>query len=261
MTDAFLTNLPDWLLFIIIVGGSGGAAAAGTVLVRRRMKTPTDDAHNEVAGFIFAAVSVLYAVVLAFLVFAVWEQYSGAKQAASNEAAALVAATRVTTSFPEPARSKVHDLLREYGEIVLNNEWKEMGQDTPGYDGNPRATAVISEVWAIYQQLPPASVDSNTTLFLTNLSQQRAIRLQSNDALPGIFVIVLVAGAVVTICFCLVLHMEDVRLHAGMTALLTCMIAIFLWLILATNHPFAGSVRVTPDAFEHALHVIDTLPR
>ncbi|HEX8032669.1 MAG TPA: hypothetical protein VF510_02425 [Ktedonobacterales bacterium] len=85
MTDAFLlTALPAWLLFILIVGGSMSLAGVGTVFVRRRMKAPMDEAHNEVAGFIFAAVSVLYAVVLAFMVFAVWEEYNGARQAASQ---------------------------------------------------------------------------------------------------------------------------------------------------------------------------------
>ncbi len=90
MPDVFLTALPAWLLFIIIVGGSMSLAWAGTLLVRRRVKAPTDDTHNEVAGFIFAAVSVLYAVLLAFLVFAVWEEFTTAKQAASSEAAALI---------------------------------------------------------------------------------------------------------------------------------------------------------------------------
>ncbi len=262
MTEAFLlAALPDWLLFILIVGGSVVLAVAGTIFVRQHRKPPTDEAHNEVAGFIFAAVSVLYAVVLAFMVFAVWEAYSNARQAASNEAAALIAVARDTSSLPEPARHQVHDLLREYDEIVTNEEWPAMGQDIPGYDGSPRATQVINEIWAIYQSVPRSEVDSNTTIFLTNLSEQRAIRLQSNESLSGAFGIVLVVGAVCTIAFCLVLHMEDARLHAGMTVVLTALIASCLWLILEINQPFVGSVSVSPEAFEHALHVLDTLPR
>jgi len=258
---ALLDTLPPWLLFALIVGGSMSLAAAATVIRRRRTKPPTDEAHNEVSGFIFAAVSVLYAVVLAFMVFAVWESYTNAKQASSNEAAALIAIARDSTLLPEPARGEVHALLREYANTVVNNEWKAMSKAPQAYDGSPQAQTAIDEVWATLQGLPRGAADSNTTVFLSNLSQQRAIRLQSNDTLPSVFVVVLLAGAALTISFCLILHMEDIRLHAGLTAILTGMIAICLWLILEMNHPYAGSLAVTPEAFEHAIHVIDGLPR
>ena len=258
---SLVDTLPPWLLFLVVVGGAISLVCLATTAWRRRAKPPVDESHNDVAGFIFAAVSVLYAVVLAFMVFAVWEAYNAAKEASVNEAAALIAVARDTNSFPEPQRQQMHDLLQSYGETVITVEWPAMGQDPKTYDGSPQAQAILNQMWTVYQSLPRAATDPNTTLFLNGLSEQRAIRLQSNDALPGVFGVALVAGAIFTISFCLVLHMEDVRLHVTMTAILTGMIAVCLWLILELNHPYAGNLAVMPDAFEHALHVIDSLPR
>ncbi len=82
----------------------------------------------------------------------------------------------------------------------------------------------------------------------------------TEEGLPGPFWVVLVIGAAITICFSLILHMENIRLHAGMTALLAGLIAMCLWLILVINHPLAGDLHISPNAFEYALHVINSLP-
>ena len=90
----------------------------------------------------------------------------------------------------------------------------------------------------------------------------RAIRLESNAAaLPDVLWLGLVLGAVVMICFCLILHMKNVQFHAALTALLAGLLAMGLWMILVINHPFAGDVHVSTDAFRHAIYVIDSLPR
>jgi hypothetical protein len=101
MTDSLLYIIPSWLLFILMVGGPIGLAWVGTLLVRRHKKAPADDKLNEVVGFIFAPVSVVYAVLLAFVVIVVWEQYLAAESNVSQEAAALITVARDTSSFPE----------------------------------------------------------------------------------------------------------------------------------------------------------------
>ena len=117
-------------------------------------------------------------------------------------------------------------------------------------------------MWSIYRGLPPDKVDSHTTDSLDNLTTQRAIRLQSNVAgLPAVLWLGLVFGGVVTTAFALVLHMNNIQLHAALTALLAGLIATCIWMIVMINHPFAGEVQVSTAAFQHAIYVIDNLPR
>ena len=260
--DTFFYALPAWFLFLLIVGGSVVLAWVGTVLLRRRTTAPMDERHNEVAGFIFATVGVLYAVLLAFTVIIVWEQYLSAESAVSQEAAALITVARDTSSFPEPARGKVYEQLRAYAQFVINDEWRTMNEATLEHEESTGAVAAINTMWSIYRSLPPGKVDAHTTESLDNLSTQRAIRLQSNvAALPQVLWFGLVLGALVTICYCLVLHMENIQLHAVLTALLAGLIATSLWMIVMINQPFTGEVQVSTAAFQHAIHVIENLPR
>ncbi|MDQ3834611.1 MAG: hypothetical protein M3315_13495, partial [Actinomycetota bacterium] len=58
---------------------------AGLVLVRRLTSLSVRQEHNDVAGFIYAVVGISYAVLLAFLVIAVWERFEAARDAADQE--------------------------------------------------------------------------------------------------------------------------------------------------------------------------------
>jgi hypothetical protein len=226
------------------------------------MNTIVDETHNEVAGLIFAAVSVVYSVVLAFLVVSVWEQFGVAEQTAALESTAIIAAARTCTSFPEPARQQVHDLLVKYSTIVLNEELAGASQGSLDRDGSPQALAALNEIWTIYRGLPPNSVDSATTASLNDLSKERNLRLLEEEAtLPSLLWIILVVGAMITIAFGMILHMKNVQLHVITIALLTGTIVLCLWLIVEINHPFTGDIRVSADPYEHAIYVINTLSR
>lgn len=136
--------------------GSVALAWVGTVLLRRLTTAPKDDRHNEVAGFIFATVGVLYAVLLAFTVIIVWEQYLAAENAVSQEAAALITVAHDASSFPEPERSQVYDQLRAYAQFVINEEWRTMDEATLEHEESTGAVAAINTMWSVYRSLPPA---------------------------------------------------------------------------------------------------------
>ena len=70
----FLTNLPLWVADILLVALPTLLAMAGPILVRRRVRLERLSNNNQVAGFKFATIGVLYAVLLAF---AVIEDFAG----------------------------------------------------------------------------------------------------------------------------------------------------------------------------------------
>jgi hypothetical protein len=86
----FLTTLPLWLSAIILIVPTTLLAMAGPVIVRRYIKVDQLRTNNEVAGFKFATVGVLYAVLLAFAVVVVWEKFNQAESEVAKEAGAAV---------------------------------------------------------------------------------------------------------------------------------------------------------------------------
>ena len=84
----YLTTLPLWLSAIILIVPTTLLAMAGPVVARHYVELSRLRTNNEVAGFKFATVGVLYAVLLAFAVVVVWEKFNQADSDVAKEAGA-----------------------------------------------------------------------------------------------------------------------------------------------------------------------------
>ncbi len=62
----------EWLWGGLLVAATVLFAVAGTLLVRRLAGTEVLKLNNEVAGFIYAVIGVVYAVLLGFTAIIVW---------------------------------------------------------------------------------------------------------------------------------------------------------------------------------------------
>jgi hypothetical protein len=262
--SAFFASTAYWLLFLIIVVGSMVLACVSLLFVRQQREKMLVEIHdNEAIGFIFATVSVVYAVLLAFLVISVWEAFGTAQHAVANEASAIVTTARYSASFPEPVRSEVHDQLRQYTELVLNQEWQMMQKPTEDPTGSIEARNALQNVWDLVQQkLPPNAINADALNSVTELSRYRLLRLVSGeDVIPDYVWLVLLTGGIIVVYFGLMLRVENPRLHMVLVALLTASIAICLWLMAIVNSPFSGEIQVSTAPLNYALNVIDSLPR
>ena len=67
-----LAHAPVWVSAIVIVVIPTLVAMSGPIIVRKYVGLERLSTRNEVAGFKFATVGVLYAVLLAFVVIVVW---------------------------------------------------------------------------------------------------------------------------------------------------------------------------------------------
>ncbi|SRR5579884_4247092 len=264
MISAFFAGTSAWFLFLIIVVGSVLLACVSLLLIRQQREKVLVEIHdNEAIGFIFATVSVVYAVLLAFLVISVWESYGAAQRAVADEAAAIVTTARYSASFPEPIRSEVHDQLRLYTKMVMNDEWRMMQHPSEEQSGAVQARAAIQNIWNLVQQkLPQNAITADALNSVTELSKDRLLRLvASEDAIPDYVWMVLLVGGAIVVYFGLLLRVENPRLHMVLMILLTLSIAICIWLLSIINTPFSGDIQVSDAPLRYALQVIDALPR
>src|SRR5438477_8054128 len=66
-------TMPVYLGALIFVGGFVLVAVGAGLLAHRYLPQTVLEDHNDIAGFMFAVVGVVYAVVLAFLAIATWQ--------------------------------------------------------------------------------------------------------------------------------------------------------------------------------------------
>jgi hypothetical protein len=109
-----LNEVSPWLLALGIVAIAEAYSIGLMLLCRRRWGTDRLALNNEVAGFKFAVVGVFYAVLLAFVVVAVWENYHDTEAAVRNEAKATC---RSASSLLRPAGRVGEQHTQAYGSL------------------------------------------------------------------------------------------------------------------------------------------------
>src|SRR3712207_4038108 len=107
---------------VLVVCGASLAAVIGLTLVQRLVPAATREEQNDVAGFIYAALGVIYAVLLALVVIAVWEEFGRARITVESEANALAEIFWLAHRLPEPERHQLQELARSYAEEMVDEE-------------------------------------------------------------------------------------------------------------------------------------------
>src|SRR5919107_3659439 len=123
-----LTVLHTVVYGVLVVGGVCILALVGFELVHRLVPAPSRQRHNDVAGFIYAALGVIYAVLLALVVITVWEEYQAASETVEQEANATAEIFLLGYELPEPEGTHIQELARSYAEEVVHKEWPLMEQ-------------------------------------------------------------------------------------------------------------------------------------
>ncbi|WP_457094691.1 bestrophin-like domain [Microvirga sp. P5_D2] len=75
--------------------------------------------NNEVGGFKFATISVLYAVLLGFAVITVWEKFNEAENAVAQEAAAVATLYRLSVEVEGDSGTALRDGLTRYAKAAI----------------------------------------------------------------------------------------------------------------------------------------------
>jgi hypothetical protein len=244
---------------IVVVGGSLLLTLLGVALVRRLVSHRTLAEHNDVAGFVYATTGVMYAVILAFVVIAVWENYDNAKDVADAEANALAVLYRIAAGFPDPHRAAAQAAAVAYAEAVVGEEWPAMAAGTaPG----PRTTAALNHLYAVYGQ--PALVAAvNQAQYAASLdllkdvtANRRKRILQSEGALPPIIWVALVGGGALLVGFAYLFGVERPRSQGAILGALAVTVALLLFVVWALDRPFGGELRVGPEGMELSLQQV-----
>jgi hypothetical protein len=250
-----LTLWPPWLAALLLVGLTTLLATLGPIVVRRRVALARLSTNNEVAGFKFATVGVLYAVLLAFAVVVVWEKFSEAEAAVAQEAGAAATIYRLSDGFGADAAPMLRSELSGYIRITINRDWPALAHG----HGSPEAVRALSVLYAILLTFHPT--DSRGDALLKEVLHQldvitaaRVTRLVlAGGVMPGIVWIVLFGGAFLTVGFTFFFGTQNLRAQTLMTCLLALLIFSGLFVIVEIDYPFTGSVKVEPHALSLVL--------
>lgn len=250
-----LLHLPSSLLCFIMIIFYGGISVAGLLIIRKSYPHYKCKLHNDIAGFIFATLGVIYAVLLAFTVVITWQDFDKAGEVTSNEANCLTSLYLNATSFPEGFRAELKSELINYVNNIIDDEWQMMAKG----QGSAKVQSIQDNLWRLYSGFQ--TKNETQKIFLAEsvkkLNQASELRRQrllyASTGLHPLLYFVLFAGSLITITFTMLFGTENIIPHLIMTSMLAAMIAITLFIIIAMDYPFTGDISIKSDAFSNVL--------
>ena len=246
---------------VVIVVMAVLVSLIGLVLVRRLAPIDELAQHTDVAGYVYAVIGVIYAVVLALVVIAAWEEYRGAREAVANEASAVLNMARAANGWPAGDRDEVESALTAYARQVVDVEWPAMAR---GDFGPTADTVTVNQLWHVLNAAEESAAAKSASYEvalqqLNDLGEARRNRLLlGQEGLPVSMAVILIIGAVVTVGFAYLFAVDNGRLHALMIASLAVLVALLLLLQFQLGMPFQGVSAIEPTAMELVLAEIDS---
>ena len=250
-----ICELPFWASIALLVLLPTAVAMCGPVLVRRQVDLARLTTNNEIAGFKFATVGVIYAVLLAFAVIAVWEKFSEAEEMVTKEAGAAATLYRLAAgSEPEAAAAKA--ALNNYLTLAIDRDWPMMAKEKESRD----VTRALDGLYAAILRLPETGVRKSATLAemlkqLDEITESRRTRLHlATGIVPTMLWVVLCCGAVMTIGFTFFFGTKNLGAQITMTGILSVIVFMGILVIVSFDHPFTGPVHVNAEPLQMVLN-------
>ncbi len=250
----FLSSLPVWVLIAVIVALPTALAMGAQALIHERVGVAKLAKNNEIAGFKFATVGVIYAVLLAFTVIVVWEKFNDAQSAVADEAGATASLFRYAQG-KEPEAVAVRIALTNYLKAAIEDDWPAMAHETE----SPATVHALDLLYAAAIALERSGSRGSADMAevfrqLDNVTAARRVRLHlATGLVPNVIWIVLFMGALLTVGFTLFFGSENLLAQISMTGVLSVLVTMGLVVIVSIDHPFTGPVYIHPDALELVL--------
>jgi hypothetical protein len=212
---------------------------------------------NDLIGYVLSCYCVFYGLLLGLIAVAAYQNFIETDRAVSEEAAAVTALYRDVTCYPDPDRTELQGLLREYIRYVIKEGWPLQRQGlVPTEDGK-----MLTGFLARLAEFEPKTrgqeiIHAETFSAFNDVTKLRRLRLfRVRTGIPAIMWYVVVIGAFLNIAFVWLFDMKLIS-HLFLGGMLSFFIGTVICLIAAMDNPFRGEVSIGPDAF---MNVYETL--
>lgn len=250
----WIYGLPNWLfgaLSILVFCAFGITGLAAT----RRWAPSLHHAtlsHNDIVGYYFGAITVLYGITLGLLMVDVWSTFTETEEKVDREAGALAALYLDVSHYPVPNRERLQDDLRDYARQVIDTAWPQQRRGIVP-KGNIVVVAALAYDLAAFEPASEGQKDLHEESYrkFNELVQCRRSRLLGVTAgLSGALWALVLIGAAINIAVTWCFHLHNQKMHFWMTALISSLLGLMIFLLAAMDHPYLGKLSVSPQPFQ-----------
>ena len=204
--------------------------------------------HNEVANTVFGTIGLMYSLILAFVIVAVWDDYKELNKTINAEADKLNNIIVNIVSLPDSIKNDVSKSILIYCNEVITEEWQMKKENF--FSQSKTIPLLRQEILTIdSQDHIQQNVLSAINTDLSEIADLRRERIRhSYSQVPGMVWNILNVGSIMLITFFFFLQVPSQKLkRIYLGFLVTCM-AMCMFLVYMLDHPFNsnGSISKLP---------------
>jgi hypothetical protein len=252
----WIYDVPSTTLALMITGAFVGFSWIGAVFIRpilRAFLRKRADI-NDLIGYMLSCFGVFYGLLLGLLAVAAYQNFSNVETIVSKEASTLSALARDVSAYPEPDRTNLIWLLRDYTRYVVHYAWPSQHKGIIPQEGNTRMIAFHEQLI----RFEPSSrgqeiLHAEALRQFNNYLEARRMRLFSvTTSIPGVMWAVVLVGALMNIAL---IWMFDMKLtnHLFLGGILSAFMGLMIFLIASLDNPFRGELSISPAPFQDIL--------
>ena len=260
LVQTLLYYIPTFLLATIMVALFCAFSIIGLFVFRRLIPVHRSKQHNDIAGFIFATMGVIYAVLVAFMVVISWQSFDATNSNLEKEANYYADLYRDSTGLSKDAHTKIRTALADYIRSTVNDEWPLLAKG----QSSEKAHEQLWKVWDVYIHYSPKT-ETEKVFFaesVKKMNEANELRRQRIvDAKTGLHPVlwsVLVISGIITILFTFFFGTENFIEQICMTCLLSSLIALVLFTIMVFDFPFTGDISISSGVFKQIMGSLGT---
>jgi hypothetical protein len=256
-------KMPLWLTCSTLILLYSAVASGLFYLLARRIHLKfriSDDTNNVISG-VLATIGVLYGLLLGLVSVDNWDNFDDARNLSATEAAAISAFYRDVAILHHPRGPALQGDVRNYLRKIIRDEF-------PAYNNGVVPEGSYHLLDAIHRDLvsylPEGPVElefyKEAVSHFNRMVELRDLRIDSvaHDGVPVVYWFAIVMGSLAIIVVSFFFHMPSYSGHLLLVNCITFFTAVMVFLILAVDNPWRGTISVSPGPYEEVLN--RTLP-
>jgi len=250
----WIYDLPNWLFGVLTVLVFCAFGLGGLALTRRWVPSlhHASVSHNDIVGFYFGAITLLYGITLGLLMIGVWSTFTETEAKVDREASTLAALYLDVSHYPQPSCGRLQDDIRHYTRQVIDVAWPQQRRGIVP-TGNVRIVAALANDLAAFDPVSEGQKSLHQEVYrqFNELVERRRSRvLGVAEGLSSALWTLVLMGAAINIAVTWCFHLHNLRMHIWMTLLTSALLGLMIFLLAAMDHPFFGKLSVSPQPYQ-----------
>lgn len=260
-----LLSLSPKLQCIAIVGSTVILAFIIAYALSLFFDTHQLEANTDLSATVYQVLGTIYAILLSFTLWGVWQTFSLADASVQNEAYTLLDLVHMLESVATWEHIQIRDAALGYTQLVLEKEWPTLKDMTNEYINMREANSCESmRLVHLMQEITPNNereniIFSQALALIANWldARRRRLLIARGNSAKALWPL-LIAGAFVLFSFHGLFVAKTIGIWCALLFGISLIIGITFYLIFILDCPFSGFFSIDVEPFKYAFNVLKT---